>query len=681
MRHLPPYEAIETLKKYPHWTGCKYPDKTLLNPHSGGQGQSTNPGTQGTYEQAFSRGDDDHWTHLGFALHPKVTDVMLVDFDDCVKGGVIDPEVWEMVKTLNSYAEFSPSGEGIHVLCQGVLPANIGAYKPDLAGLDNPPAVPTICEMYDHGRWFTMTGLHVKGCPTAIQPRYREVIELHKEISGRIERHKKAIKALRNPVKVSANGTGSNKAYAKAAFSDEIQTLRATALHGRNTQLFNSACNLLEFVNAGELVESEVVSELTAAAEATGLDQAEIEKALRSAKKRVGDKKREIPEADYTAPVNGNGNGHGPAEPKEETKDTRAGFGENGNGTGSHSGEEIPKGEPAAADSQAGEEPAPPVFKPLTLAELMQQPPKEWLVDNLIGRGDIAMVFGDAGSGKTFIAIDLILAAALGRQFAARFPIKQPLKVAYCAGEGIAGLPNRFAAAINKWHVSPSDLTLTIYTDVPQLFDEQAEKSIYTFVRELSERCEQINLLVIDTLHSAATGADENHARDTGRILDAAKYARSALGCTVLLIHHANRAGAYRGSSALHGAMDAMLQTRSADNVGILECFKQKDAERFTPLYFRLTKEPVSQSVYVEWLEAHTVKLNDEPKAPDKAKEAIRDLLTQKPNLNQSEIVAALAEEVGRHSIRQALAEMEQDQELEVVTQGKKKVYQMRLFE
>lgn len=321
-----------------------------------------------------------------------------------------------------------------------------------------------------------------------------------------------------------------------------------------------------------------------------------------------------------------------------------------------------------------------PVFKPLTLAELMQQPPKEWLIDNLIGRGDIAMVFGEAGSGKTFVTIDLILAAALGRQFAARFPIKQPLRVAYAAGEGIAGLPNRFTAAINKHHVSPNDLTLTIYTDVPQLFDEKAEKSIYAFVRELSERSEQVDLLVIDTLHSATTGADENHARDAGKILDAAKFARSALGCTVLLIHHANRAGGYRGSSALHGAMDAMLQTRSADNVGILEIFKQKDAEKGQPLYFRLTKEPTSQSVYVEWLEASIVKLN-EPKAPDKAKEAIRDLLTEKPNLNQSEIVAALAEEVGRHSIRQALAEMEMDQELEVSTQGKKKVYQLRMFE
>lgn len=167
--------------------------------------------------------------------------------------------------------------------------------------------------------------------------------------------------------------------------------------------------------------------------------------------------------------TNGNGNG-------------------NGNGSSAHNGEEFSEGE------QADEEPATsPVFKPFTLAELMQQPPKEWLIDNLIGRGDITMVFGDAGSGKTFIAIDLILAAALGRQFAARFPIKQPLRVAYCAGEGIAGLPNRFAAAINKWHVSPNDLALTIYTDVPQLFDDQAEKSIYTFVRELSERSEQIN--------------------------------------------------------------------------------------------------------------------------------------------------------------------------------------------
>jgi hypothetical protein len=265
------------------------------------------------------------------------------------------------------------------------------------------------------------------------------------------------------------------------------------------------------------------------------------------------------------------------------------------------------------------------------------------------------MIFGEAGSGKTFVVIDLIFALVLGQPFAS-FEAARPLKVAYTAGEGIGGLRSRFAAGLNKYHVGPDIAGLTIYTDIPQLFDSQAATSVYTFVNDWTDRqAGALDLLVIDTLHSAAIGADENLAKDAGAILQAVKFAREALNCTVLLIHHANKSGGYRGSSALHGAMDTMLLTKfdASNDDGLLECYKQKDAEFFRKRPFRLVSEAVSQSAFVEWGEY--VSLTEE--RAETVRDAIIDLLASGPALNQSEIVKRLG--AGRNRVRAALDELE----------------------
>lgn len=243
-------------------------------------------------------------------------------------------------------------------------------------------------------------------------------------------------------------------------------------------------------------------------------------------------------------------------------------------------------------------------FKPLTLAELLMLPPKVWLVDQFVGAGDLAMLYGPPGSGKTFVVIDLLFAACLGRQFAMRFDVLRPLTVAYCAGEGVSGLPARFAAAAERWDVS--DLAnLTVFDAAPQMFDESSADAIGRFVAEWQERqaagqVKALDLLVIDTMHSATVGADENSAQDMGRVLGMAKDAIKRLGCTVLMLHHSNKAGtAERGSSALKGAMDAQIEVKPVAGKFVMHCEKLKDGEQWKDQTFDLVA--MGDSVRVWW--------------------------------------------------------------------------------
>ena len=109
-----------------------------------------------------------------------------------------------------------------------------------------------------------------------------------------------------------------------------------------------------------------------------------------------------------------------------------------------------------------------------------------------------------------------------------------------------------------------------------------------------------LDLLVIDTMHSATLGADENSAQDMGRVLAMAKVAVRELGCTVLMLHHSNKAGtAERGSSALKGAMDAQIEVKPVASKFVMHCEKLKDGEQWKDQTFDLVA--MGDSVRVWW--------------------------------------------------------------------------------
>lgn len=249
-------------------------------------------------------------------------------------------------------------------------------------------------------------------------------------------------------------------------------------------------------------------------------------------------------------------------------------------------------------------EPPKPFFEPLTYADIIKRPQKVWLIQDIIGPGDLGQVFGEEGTGKTFVILDLIFAAIQGLKWCQKFEIARPLTVAYCTAEGRAGIPQRFKAAGEWYQVDkhPDSLqNLSIFLDVPQLFDQQAEAYITQFVSDYTSQCgDHLDLLIIDTLHTATVGSNENDTRDAGKVINATKMARDELGCAVLFAHHANRANAsYRGSSAYAAAMDVMLECTSKKNPRKLNCQKSKDAERFDPLEFLLEAE--GDLVHVYW--------------------------------------------------------------------------------
>lgn len=307
-----------------------------------------------------------------------------------------------------------------------------------------------------------------------------------------------------------------------------------------------------------------------------------------------------------------------------------------------------------AAYSRAGPVAEGPIFRFQSVQDLLKRPPKTWLIDRVIGPGDLGMIYGAPGCGKTFVGIDLIVAACSGAPFAGEFGISRPVTVAYCAGEGLSGLGDRFSSAMAYHRVA--DLPGFFFSEtVPQLYQAPMGDSIARFVADWqAQGGGTLDLLFVDTLHSATVGADENSAEDMGRVLAECKAAIKALGCAVILVHHANKNGTgERGSSSLRGAMDIMIEIKRLNDEDTkstkaqMNCVKLKDGERWDSLFFDLPKMVEGCAPYVNWSKPGSVEPTERQGKEEERRQGLLLWMSSGKNAGKRFTAADLAQVAG----------------------------------
>jgi hypothetical protein len=149
------------------WVIWKYEErkgkttKVPYNARTGARAASDDTGTWSAFEDALGAYKRGGWAGIGFMLGDGFVGI---DLDKCIDPvtGEIAPEAERIIRDLDSYAEKSPSGTGVHIIAKGALPA--GRRRKGNV------------EMYDRERYFTITG-NVIG-------NYREVAERQAEIEA-----------------------------------------------------------------------------------------------------------------------------------------------------------------------------------------------------------------------------------------------------------------------------------------------------------------------------------------------------------------------------------------------------------------------------------------------------------------------------------------------------------------
>jgi hypothetical protein len=226
---------------------------------------------------------------------------------------------------------------------------------------------------------------------------------------------------------------------------------------------------------------------------------------------------------------------------------------------------------------------APRRFRFLNSDELKNRPDPEWQVEDVLQRDTLALLVGMQETFKSFIAVDLAMAVGTGRHWQGH--AVQPAVVAYVSAEGGSGLPIRIEAwKTVKGH--EQDQCFFLADQAPQFLDRKIGGDVDELLLALAELPEPPGLVVIDTAARAMVGGDENSAQDMGLFIDTAEKIRQATHATVLIVHHFNKAGAARGSTALLGAVHTIIECSREKNSRhvLVQCGKQKDGEHFTPM-------------------------------------------------------------------------------------------------
>ncbi len=222
-------------------------------------------------------------------------------------------------------------------------------------------------------------------------------------------------------------------------------------------------------------------------------------------------------------------------------------------------------------------------FRLRSAADLVASPPSVvWTVGGILERDIIALLFGESGSSKSFIALDIALSVATGMDWHGAPTTQGP--VVYIAGEGHAGLARR----VKAWTIGHerNDLAgVPFYANegAIQLANPVAMQEVRTSIEALSDELgAPLALIVVDTLARNFGPADENSTKDMGVVVNHIdEHLRRPYGTTVLVLHHSGHAARdrARGAYALKAAVDVELQVERRDGLVSLRGLKSKEAE------------------------------------------------------------------------------------------------------
>lgn len=231
-------------------------------------------------------------------------------------------------------------------------------------------------------------------------------------------------------------------------------------------------------------------------------------------------------------------------------------------------------------DKKIDEQPLASPF--LTIAQLMDLPPVEWMIDGYLPTVGMSAIFAPPGAFKSFLALDIAMSVAYGLPWHG-LDTKQR-RVLYVVAEGKWG----FGRRIRVWQqhrAEAQDTDQFHLLPVPVNFLEP--ECVDRLIEAIDVHLHGVGLVVIDTVARNFGPGDENSTKDmnayvagSGKLIDR--------GAHVLHVHHTGKDGSKgeRGSSAFRGALDTAISVdrEQGSDVATIYVRKQKDAAEAKPM-------------------------------------------------------------------------------------------------
>ena len=234
-------------------------------------------------------------------------------------------------------------------------------------------------------------------------------------------------------------------------------------------------------------------------------------------------------------------------------------------------------------------------FGLLTRADVQAEPSAIPLIHGLISKGQLVMIAGPSGSGKSVFQLHLG-AALLNGSVVFNHAIPKRARMLYVNLEG--DLKPRLEA-IERHHPgwsfpAPDAMFLTRPW---RLNDRDSVEDLAHHVNQAGG----VDVIFIDTLNRATPGSDENHSTDMGMVIAHANLLINLTGAAVVLTHHTGKAKERgpRGHSSLYAALDTCLMVdETASGMRTVELIKTRQGPGGKKYYFTIENIALGEDDY-----------------------------------------------------------------------------------
>ena len=226
-----------------------------------------------------------------------------------------------------------------------------------------------------------------------------------------------------------------------------------------------------------------------------------------------------------------------------------------------------------------------PLYKSVDLATLFKSPPPEWLVYEILQGKGLSFLYGEAGCGKTFLAIDIAGAVARGAEWAGKQTQKGA--VLYVPTEDFSGLSTRMRAYCAEHSLDVSSLPFRLWREELNLLDSTSVRHLVDEARLITD----LRLIVIDTFAAAMPG-DENGSQDAGAAIRSLIRIKQETQSSVLVLHHTGKdiTRGMRGWSGLKASADTIVRVRSAQTGLSATVERHRNWHSGEKIHFRLAQ-------------------------------------------------------------------------------------------
>lgn len=217
-------------------------------------------------------------------------------------------------------------------------------------------------------------------------------------------------------------------------------------------------------------------------------------------------------------------------------------------------------------------------YIPHTYRDLIKATMPQETVEDVLPATGSACLYGQSGSGKTFLALDMALAIARGDRTWFGYRVAKR-HVIYVCLEGEAHIRDRLKAHADGAGKAIPDESFVIVDNAP--FDLGNPDDIDHLLMLTIGHTYPV--IILDTLTRATPGLDLNNGGDMGKAIAGIDRIRRATGGLVLSIYHSTiktsaPTATEMGHSSLRGSLDASLFVHADGDIKKWSSVKVKDA-------------------------------------------------------------------------------------------------------